>query len=156
LFPGGGKSQSPCYCIILGELTHNVHSSQLGPDLREQTHHGSVQHPRLEQVNVSSVVEGALQLALLADILQLQSDEGVVSVTFAVNQCQDFMSLLPAVLASQPTGGFREEHHRKEEENGRDHLQTPGNTPGSSTPVVYVLSANESAAVGDTNQVVSN
>lgn len=111
------------------QLTHNVHSSELGPDLTEQTDQSTVKHLRLEKVQVGDVGVLALQLALITDILKLEGNEGVATVTLAVDKGQNIVSLLPAVSTSEPARRLGQEEHGAEQKDSRDHLKTPGDTP---------------------------
>ena len=91
----------------------------------------------------------ALELAHLTDLLHLSHDEGAVGIAVTVNEGQNGLALLPAVLAGQPTGGLGEPDHADEKEDGGDHLDTPGNTEDGSAVVVGVLATNVGATEGD-------
>lgn len=130
-------------------LTHDVHARQLRPNLGEETNKGTVEHLRLEQVQVGNIGVAALKLAHVLDVLQFVGDKRVVRITLAVHEGQHGTAVLPAVLAGEPTRRLGQKHHHEEEEEGGDHLEAPWDTPRGSVVLERVLLANEGAAVGD-------
>lgn len=134
---------------ICDVVHHDVHTSKLGPDLSEDTDESTVEHLGLEQLQVRNVGVLALELAHLANLLHLSHDEGAVGVTVTVDQSQNRLTFLPAVLAGQPTRGLREPDHADEEEDGGDHLDTPGNAEDGGAVVVGVLATNVGATERD-------
>ena len=107
---------------------HNVHASQLRPDLCKDTDMGSVDHVRLQKLEIRDIGIVALELAHLFDVLKFPRDPRTIGVAFAVNQCQDCVAVFPAVLASKPTGRFWEEKHAGKKNDGWNHLQSPWHT----------------------------
>lgn len=125
---------------------HDVHTRHLGPDLGEDTDVRAVDHRGFEQLQVANVGVVALELAHVLDLIIFQLHERGVRVALAVDQGQNSVALLPAVLTCQPTGRLRQDRHSEEEENGRDHLKAPGDTEGGGA-------VNEAAAVGDATHI---
>lgn len=111
---------------VLGR-THDVHAGQLRPDLREHADHRAVDHMWLQELEICHVRVVALELDDLADLLQFLVYEGRIGVSFAVNDLQNLLSFLPAILLRQPTGRLWKEEQGAAEQNGRDHLYTPRN-----------------------------
>lgn len=130
-------------------LTHNVHASELRPNLSKKANKGAVDHIGLEQIQVGNIGMLTLKLAHVLDVLQLVGNKGVVRISLAVNESKHGTAVLPAVLTGEPTRGLGKKHHHEEEEEGGDHLEAPWDTPGGSVVLDRVLLANEGAAVGD-------
>lgn len=97
-----------------GILTHNVHASQLRPDLGEKTKNSAVQHLRLEEIDISDIGVTALKLAHVLDVLQFVGNERMVWITLAVDKSQNIPALFPPIFAGKPSWRFREEHHHEE------------------------------------------
>lgn len=112
---------------------HDVHSGQLGPDLCEDADMCAVDHVRLNEFEVADVGVVALKLAHRLDFLVFAEDEGSVGVAVSVDKGENRKTLFPPVFAGEPAGGFRKNHHAEEEEDGRDHLQTPRDAEGGGT-----------------------
>jgi hypothetical protein len=92
----------------------------------------AVDHVGFEEFKVGDIGILALKLAHGLNFLILAEDEGSVGVAFTVDEGQHSEAILPAVLTGQPTGRLGQQHHAEEEEDGGNHLQTPGNTEGGS------------------------
>lgn len=88
---------------LMGRHTHDVHASQLTPDLHEETNDGSVDHVRPEQLQVADVGVLALKLDHFTDLGHFTVYEGRIRVAMAVDKIQHLLGLLPAVLAGKPT-----------------------------------------------------
>jgi len=83
-----------------------IHSGKLTPNLDENTDMGTVDHPRLQKLEISNIGVLALKLDGFLDLLEFLCNPGVVSIAFAVDEDEDGLGLLPALLASEPTGRF--------------------------------------------------
>lgn len=92
---------------------------------------GAVDHVRLEELQVADIGVAALKLAHFLDLFKLALDEGRVDISLAVDQGQHRMAVFPAVLAGEPTRGLGKEQQPEEEQDGRDHLETPWDPEGS-------------------------
>ena len=90
----------------------------------------SVDHVWFEEFKEGSVCVVTLEFAHVLDVLELSGNKRAVGVAFTVNKRQHGVTVLPAILASKPTRGFREETHSEEQEHRRDHLQAPGDSEG--------------------------
>lgn len=112
---------------IRNVVHHHVHARKLGPDLREDTDVSAVDHVRLEEFHEAHVGILTFKFAHALDLLEFALDKRRVRVTVTMNQGKDSMALLPTVLAGEPTGRLRKQHHSKEKKDSRNHLQTPGN-----------------------------
>lgn len=119
---------------------HNIHTSELRPDLSEDTDVCSVDHVRFKKLKVRDVRVGTLEFDDFADLGHLLVDERRVGVTLCVNQRENLDSFFPAIFSCQPSRGFWKEENGKEEEDSRDHLKPPGDTECGS-------SINEGAAI---------
>lgn len=53
---------------------------------------------------------------------------GMLRIAISMKQRQHIQALLPPVLAGQPTGAFREEEQRAEQDEGGNALKTPSET----------------------------
>lgn len=89
----------------------------------------------------------ALKLAHVLNVLQFVLDKRMVGVALAVDEAENLASFLPAIVASQPARGLGKRHHEEEEQEGRDHLETPGDAPVGSGVVGDVVASDEGAAV---------
>ena len=103
---------------------------------------GSVDHVRLEELKERGICVVALKLAHVLDILQFFIHKWAVGVALAMHKRKNSMTVLPAILAGEPTRRLREEAHSDEEEDGWNHLETPWNTECGGA-------VDEGAAVGD-------
>lgn len=121
---------------------HDVHAGELGPDLHENPDDGSVEHTRTQELKVRGVVSFGFDLDPLSDFVELANDKGTVRITMTVGESKHCTSLLPAVLRCQPARRLGEEDHAEEEQDGGDHLQSPGSTEGTSA-------VDEATAVAD-------
>ena len=102
---------------------------------------------RFEEIEVGDVGVGTLELANVLDLLKLGNNEGVVGIALAVDESQDGVAVLPAVLASQPTRRFGEESHHATKEDGGDHLEGPRDTPRGSLVAEGIVLTDERASV---------
>lgn len=116
---------------------HHIHACQLRPDLSEHPDVGAVEILRVEQLPVSNVGELCLKRARCLDILQLVLDEGAVGIAFAVDQGQDLVALFPPVFACEPARRLWHEEHEAEEEDCRQHLNTPSKTQSQLMVQIY-------------------
>jgi hypothetical protein len=66
-----------------------------------------------------------------------------------MDQGENLLALLPTVFASEPTGRFGEGEHAQEEEDGGDHLDTPGNTEDGGAVSGRGLATDVGATEGD-------
>ena len=121
---------------------HDVHASQLRPDLSEDTNVNAVDHVGLEQLHEGNVGVLAFKLDHLTNLIKLKLHEGTVGVTLAVNQGKNGLCLLPSVVTGEPTRRFRQKQETNTKDDSRNHLQTPRNTEG-------LGAFHEAAAVGD-------
>ena len=85
---------------------HDVHTSELRPNLAESSDHGTVNHVGLEEIQVCNVGVSALKLAHVLDILEFVRDEGMVRITLAVDEGENGLAIFPSVLAGEPTRRF--------------------------------------------------
>ena len=90
-----------------GSHTHNVHTSQLRPDLREESDHSAVDHVWFEEIEVGDILVATLKLTHFLDVLQFVRNKRAVTVSFPVDKRQDIVAFFPAVFTCQPTGRFR-------------------------------------------------
>lgn len=121
--------------------THNVHSSQLGPDLSEHSDHSTVEHGGLEQLEICHVLVLSLEFAQVLNLLHFCDHKRAVGVTFAMNQRQNRVAFFPTIFARQPTGRLGEEKHANKKEDGGNHLDTPRNPEAGSAVVPGVFAA---------------
>jgi hypothetical protein len=85
---------------------HNVHTSELRPDLGEDTDVEAIEHLRLEELLDGDVGVLPLELNHLLDLGHLEGDERRVGVTLAVDEGENLVALLPAVVTGEPPWGF--------------------------------------------------
>jgi hypothetical protein len=78
---------------------HDIHASELGPDLRKNADMGTIDHVRLEQLEIGNVGVVALKLAHFLDLLQFKLDKRIVRIAFTMNQGEDGMAIFPPVLS---------------------------------------------------------
>lgn len=88
-------------------LTHDIHTSQLRPDLRKDTNKSSVEHVWLEKIKIGNISVTAFKLAHLLDIFKFEGHEGAIPITFSVDESQNIMAVLPSVLSCKPTWRLR-------------------------------------------------
>jgi hypothetical protein len=112
---------------------HHVHACQLGPDLSEDADVCPVDHIGLEELEVRDVGVLPFKFDLVADLFELRDHKGCVRIAFAVDEGEDVVRVVPAVLAAKPTGRLGQEDHTAEEDYCRDHLEAPRDTEGSGT-----------------------
>lgn len=122
--------------------THSVHAAHLRPDLDKDTNMSAVKHVRLQKLKEGDVGILALELAHLLDLLVLADNKGRIRIALPVNQGKNRETLLPTILASQPTGRLGQNHQAKEQQYSRNHLQAPWDAEGCSA--IY-----EAASVGN-------
>jgi hypothetical protein len=92
---------------------------------------GAVEHVGLEELQIADIGVAALKLAHLLDFFKFALDEGGIGIALAVNQGQYRMAILPAVLASEPSRRLGKNQQTEEEQDGRNHLETPWDPEGS-------------------------
>lgn len=80
--------------------THDVHTCQLRPDLREDSDVGTVDHTGFEEIQVSDILVAAFKFTHGFDVLQFEGHKWAVWIAFAVDEGQHAMAILPTVLAS--------------------------------------------------------
>lgn len=111
---------------------HDVHASQLRPDLHEYTDDGSIEHARTNELKVRGVLSFRLDFDPFSDFVEFADNEGTIGIAVTVSKSKDCASLLPTILGCQPAGRLREENHAEEKQDGWDHLESPGSTEGTS------------------------
>lgn len=84
-------------CILV--VTTYVHAGELTPDLGENPNMSSIDHMRLEKLEIRDISVATFELARVFDLLQLLEDESIVPVAFGVDSCQYTMAVLPAIFA---------------------------------------------------------
>ena len=112
---------------------HDIHSSQLRPDLCEHSNMGTLDHIWLKELEKSNIGIVSLKLAHVLNLLQFDLNKGIVWIAATVNKCENSMAILPSVLSCKPTRRFWQPEETEEQENGRKHLQAPGNSEGSNS-----------------------
>lgn len=112
-------------------IHHHVHTRQLAPNLSEEANVSAVDVAGREELHIGHLLGLALNLKPLLDLLEFASNPWRVWIAVAVGENQDLLASLPAVLAGEPTGRLWEEHHAEEEDDRRNHLQSPWNAEGS-------------------------
>ena len=98
---------------------------------------------RREKLEEADRLGLTLDVKPVLDLLELASNQSAVRVAFSVSKDEDGLALLPAVLCGKPTRRLRKKHHTEEENDSRDHLESPRNTEGGGGAF------DEAAAVGD-------
>lgn len=121
---------------------HDVHASQLRPDLHEYTDDGSIEHSGTNELKVGGVLSFRLDSDPFSDFVEFADNEGAIGIAVTMGESKDCASLLPTILGCQPAGRFREEDHAEEEQDGGDHLQGPRSTESAS-------SMNERTSIAD-------
>jgi len=128
---------------VHSKLTHHdIHACELGPNLGEYANMSSVDHIWLEKFKIRDVRIGTLEFDNFADFCHFLGDERRVDITVSVYQRENTNGVFPTVFLSKPSRRFRKEEHGKEQEDGWDHLQSPGYSEGT-------CSFDERAAVTD-------
>lgn len=92
----------------------------------------AVDHARAEEFQIGRILGLLLLLDPVSDLVVLTVDPWAVRVALAVSQNQDLSTVLPAILACQPSGRFRQDEDTEEEADGRYHLQAPRHAPSGS------------------------
>jgi hypothetical protein len=82
---------------------HDIHTSELRPDLGEDTDVSAVDHVRLEELEVRNICVATFELAHVLDLLKFRHDEGSITVALGVDESKHIVALFPAVLASKPS-----------------------------------------------------
>jgi hypothetical protein len=72
----------------------------------------------------------ALEADRVLDFLVFGEHDRVIEIALSVNISKDLERLLPAVLGCEPTGRPGEPEETNEKDEGRDHLNGPGDTEG--------------------------
>lgn len=104
----------------------NIHPSELRPELSEDGNMRPPDHVWLDQVEPGHIGILPLKLAKGLDLLDLGDDKGVRLIALGVHQSNDILGLLPPILLGQPARRLGKQEQGKEQEDGRDHLQAPG------------------------------
>jgi hypothetical protein len=123
--------------------THDIHASQLRPNLHEDSNDGTVEHARLKEIQVSDIPVESFKLAHILDILEFKRHEWAVGIPLSVDESQNRMAFFPTIFACQPTRRFGKEHHCEEKAYRWDHLDAPRYTEGCCAVVVGVLTSDE-------------
>lgn len=127
---------------LIPQTSSMILTRQLRPDLGEDPNVRAVDHVWLEELEVCNISIIAFELAHLADVSQLSHDKGSIAVPMAVNESEHVMSFLPTIFAGEPTRRFGKRHHSEEEDDCRNHLETPWNAECTGT-------VDKGTAVGD-------
>ena len=91
------------YCCKDGSEGLAKNLRQLRPDLSENANVGAVDHVRFEELKVAHVSIAALECAHVLDLLKFLHDEWCFAISFGVNESEDVVTILPAVLAGEPS-----------------------------------------------------
>ena len=75
-----------------------LHASELRPDLSEDTNVQTVDHVGLEELEVVDISILALEFAHVLNLLKLDLNKSVIAVTLAVDECENIVAVLPAIL----------------------------------------------------------
>jgi hypothetical protein len=123
--------------------THDIHASQLRPDLHEDSDDGTVEHGRFEEIQICDILVETLKLAHVLDVLQFEVHEWTIGIAFAVYENKNGVAFFPSIFACEPAGRLGEEHHGEEEADGGDHLDAPWDAKCCCVIVVGVLAADK-------------
>jgi hypothetical protein len=80
-------------------IHHDVHAGELRPNLSENADVGTIDHVRLEQLEIGNVSIVPFKLAHLLDFLEFELDKGIVRIAFTMNQREHSVTVFPAVLS---------------------------------------------------------
>ena len=67
--------------------------------MRKNADMGTIDHVRLEQLEIGNVGVVALKLAHFLDLPQFKLDKRIVRIAFTMNQGEDGMAIFPPVLS---------------------------------------------------------
>lgn len=121
--------------------THDIHATQLGPDLGEQADLRAIEHLLGEEVEVGDMFVSSLEFTHVPNVLHLEGDERGVSVSFGMDACEYFVAFLPPVMAGEPSRGLGQHQHSYVQEESRNHLQAPGKPPGRGAVIPGLVAA---------------
>lgn len=107
------------------------------------TNVSSVDHFGLEELEPADISVSALEVDHLPNLGQFFRNEGRVGVALAMHQIKNRLGLLPAVFLGEPTRRLGHEQETKEEQDSREHLETPWNSEGGSAVDLAATVADE-------------
>lgn len=128
---------------------HDVHTAELRPHLNGHAEDDTLEHARSDESLERRDGLLTLEAKSFLNLVVLGKHLGVVDIAASVKVGENLKSLLPAVLAGEPTGRARQEEHADEQDSTGDNLDTPGNTEGGSA-----LVGGLGAAVGEGGAVL--
>ena len=123
-------------------IHHNIHASQLRPDLSEDTDMSAINHIGLEELEDGGVCVHPLEFDHIADLFQFLLDVRVVDVSITMEQREGALGFFPTAVLREPTRGAGKEHESQAQQRAGKHLKTPGNAEGRGA-------LDEAAAIGN-------
>lgn len=112
-----------------GEVrTHDVHAAELGPHLDGHAEDNTLEDAGLDELLVVRDLLFTLEADSILDFLEFSEHDRVSLIALSVDVGEDLKGFFPAVLGREPTRRLGEPEETDEEDEGRDHLDSPGDT----------------------------